>query len=110
MGVISTPRALQSPSTAVGSSTVSPRTDSMPQAHRLRRAGHTLRLVPVERLRAALRHRAERAAPRTLVAQNHEGRGAVFPALAHVRTAGALADGVKPEPAHRPFELVVVVT
>src|SRR5439155_5880619 len=84
--------------------------DDIPQAHRLRSAGHALRLVPVNRRGTALGHRAERATPRTLVAQNHERSGAVFPALAQVGTAGALADGVKPEPAHGALELVIVVT
>ncbi len=45
-----------------------------------------------ERLRLAVGHIAERAAPGADIAHDHEGRGAVAEALAEVRAHGLLAD------------------
>src|SRR4029453_10982261 len=45
--------------------------------------------------RLAVRHRAVAAMARAHVAQDHEGRGGLFPALADVRTTRLLADRVQ---------------
>src|SRR5580704_11372723 len=50
--------------------------------------------------RFAGRDRTEPAGPGANVAKDHECGGAVLPTLAHVRAAGALADGVQVERAH----------
>ena len=50
---------------------------------------------------------AEAAGAGADVAQNHEGGGSVFPALAHVGAAGGFADRVQVERAHDALELLV---
>ena len=49
------------------------------------------------------------ARPRAGVAEDHERRRAVVPALADVRAVGFLADGVQAERPHQPLEAVVVL-
>jgi hypothetical protein len=73
----------------------------IPQAHALDGARHAFGLVLIGRSdRLARRHRAEPARARADIAQDHEGGRAMLPALAHVRAARALADGVQIERAH----------
>jgi hypothetical protein len=57
--------------------------------------GDAARLVEVDRLGAALGHGAESAAARAQVAEHHEGRGFVVPALADVGAVRAFAHGVQ---------------
>ena len=57
--------------------------------------GHAAGLIEVDRLGAALGHGAEAAAAGAEVAQHHEGRGFVVPALADVQGSGPVADGVE---------------
>ena len=61
----------------------------------LRRLGDAPRLVPVGDRRAAGVDGAEAAVPRADAAEDHEGRRAERPALADVRAARLLADGVE---------------
>src|SRR5258708_2072065 len=56
----------------------------------------------------AVRDRAIPAPARAHVAQDHEGRGRVFPALADVRATRLLADGVEVPLAHALLEAHVV--
>src|SRR5215212_4927969 len=58
------------------------------------------RFIDVELRRLAGENGAEAAGAGADVAQDHEGRGAVVPALADVRAARLLADGVEVEAAH----------
>ena len=67
------------------------------------------RLVSVGRLGRAVRDVAVAARPRAGVAENHERRRAVVPALADVRAVGFLADRVQAERAHQPLEAVIVL-
>src|SRR5262249_25351408 len=61
-------------------------------------ARDVLGLATVHRAsRIAARHGAEATPARADVAEQHDGRGALGPALAHVRAARLLADGVKVE-------------
>ena len=55
-------------------------------------------------------HSAETACARADIAENHEGRGAVFPAFAHVGAARGFADGMKVQRAHDALEVVVAIT
>ena len=68
----------------------------MLQAQRGHGLGDAARLVKIDRLGAALGHGAESAAARAQVAQHHEGRGLVVPALADVGAVGALATVCRP--------------
>ena len=79
------------------------------QAHSLDGFGHALRLVFIGRAeRLAARHGAKAARARADIAENHEGRGAVLPALAHVGAARAFADGVQVERAHDALQLLII--
>ncbi len=70
--------------------------DDMLDAHQPGSLGHAARLVPVEvGGGAASLDGAEAARARADVAQDHERGRAGSPALAHVRAARALADGVQ---------------
>ena len=82
----------------------------MAQLHRLHRLPHPARLIPVD-VAAALAafHRAEGAGAGADVAEDHEGGGAVPPALGDVRAARLLAHGVEVLPAHDPLDLRVPV-
>ena len=57
--------------------------------------GQVDRLVRIQRVGPAVADVAERAAPRALVAHDHEGRRAVAETLADVRAGGLLAHGVQ---------------
>jgi hypothetical protein len=67
---------------------------------------HALGLLVVDRLRLALGHGAEAAAPRAEVAEHHEGSGLVVPALADVGAVGGLADSVQIELAGQLLQVV----
>ena len=82
--------------------------DGVLQAERGHGFGDAARLVEVDGLGTALGHGAESAAARAQVAEHHEGRGFVVPALADVGAVGALADGVQVERAGQALEVVVV--
>ena len=56
-----------------------------------------LRLVGLERLASALGHGAESAGPRADVAQDHEGGGALGPALQTIRASCRLTHRLQPE-------------
>ncbi len=76
-------------------------------------AGHglpnPLGLVGVEREGVARVHLAEAAGPRAARAVDHEGRGAVGPALVDVRAAGLLAHRHERERGHRAGDRPVVL-
>ena len=76
-------------------------------AHRLRDAAG---LVVVEPGGPAGLDGAEPARPGADVAQDHDRRGALVPALAHVGADRLLADRVEVQAAQQPLEVVVVVT
>ena len=76
------------------------RDDDMPEAHRRDRLAHAARLVGIERSRQPRAHVAERAGARAGVAHDHQRRVLLGPALADVRAARLLADGVQPPLAH----------
>src|SRR3982750_977326 len=59
------------------------------------------RLADVVFRRAAVGDRTVRTVSRTDVAEDHEGRGPVLPALANVGAVCLFADGVKIELAHQ---------
>jgi hypothetical protein len=65
------------------------------KAQRADRLGQVDRLVRIERIGAAVADVAERAAPRALVAHDHEGRRALAETLADVRAARFLAHRVQ---------------
>ena len=60
-------------------------------------------------LGAALGHGAESAAAGAQVAQHHEGRGLVVPALADVGAMGALADRMQVQRTGQPLQVVVIL-
>ena len=80
------------------------------QAHDRDRFGDPTRLVVIDRQRSALLNGAEPAPARTDIPEDHEGSGAVIPALAHVGTGGALADRMQLEIRDEFFEFTVVLT
>ncbi len=67
------------------------------QSQRGHRFGDALRFLPIDSLRLAFGHRAESATARANVAQQHEGRRAMIPALANVRALGRLTHRVQSE-------------
>ena len=67
------------------------------------------RLVVIHRQRRAFLHRAEPAAPRAHVAQDHERGRAMVPALAHVGAGGALADRVQPQPLDQRLQFAIIL-
>ena len=69
--------------------------DDVLQLQRRDRLGQVHRLVGVERIGPAVADVAERAAPRALVAHDHEGRRALAEALADVRARRFLAHRVQ---------------
>ena len=71
------------------------------QAHARDRVGDTAGLVVGRGERLAGVDQAEPAGPRAPLAEHHERRGAVGPAVAEVRAAGLLADGDQAVVAHR---------
>jgi hypothetical protein len=78
------------------------------EPERSRGLGHTPRLVEIQRQGGALPHRAETAPARADVAEDHERRRAVMPALTDVRAVRFLTDSVQVELAHELLEPEVV--
>src|SRR5260370_700595 len=104
-----TPTSRRSRSVATSSSRSSPRPRMMPHLAELAdRAADALGLLAVLPCGPAVRDRAIPAPARAHVAQDHEGRGRVFPALADVRATRLLADGVEVPLAHALLEAHVV--
>jgi hypothetical protein len=83
--------------------------DSEPEAERGDGLGDAARLIHVDGLGTALGHGAESAAAGAQVAQHHEGRGLVVPALADVGAVRGLADGMQVEIAGQLLEVVIIV-
>ena len=54
-------------------------------------------------------HGAEAAGPGARVAEDHDRRGALVPALPDIRAAGLLADRVEVQAAQEPLQVVVVL-
>ena len=77
----------------------------MAEPERRDRFGDAGRLPGIERVRQAGPHIAEGAGPGAGLAHDHEGRVALFPALADVGAVRLLADGRKLELAHDPAGL-----
>ena len=73
------------------------------------RIGNAPRLVKINRPGMSLGNGAEAAAPGADVAQQHEGGGAMVPALADVGTLRRLAHRVQAEPARQLLERVIVL-
>jgi hypothetical protein len=83
--------------------------DGVAQAHSFNGFGDALGFVFFRRTEGlTARDGAEAAGARADIAEDHEGRGAVFPALAHVGAARAFADSVKVERAHDALEFLIV--
>ena len=82
--------------------------DGMLQSKRGDGFGDATRLIPIDRLGTAFGHGAESAAASADIAQQHEGRGLVIPALADVRALRRFADGVQPKPARQLFQVMEV--
>src|ERR1700691_796869 len=82
----------------------------MSEPHRRHGLPYPARLVPVDVATAfAALDRAEGAGPGADVAQDHEGGGAVPPALGDIRAPGFLAHGVEVLTTHDPLDLRVPV-
>ena len=81
----------------------------MREAERRDGVGDAARLVGVDRQRLARVDQAEAARPGAAVAEDHERRGAIGPALVDVRATGLLAHRVEVEVAHEPLEPEVLV-
>ncbi|MDF2704337.1 MAG: hypothetical protein K0S10_3285 [Rubrobacteraceae bacterium] len=89
---------------------VDARYDGVLEAHLSGGVGHAPRLVEVELGRLTGQDGAETARAGADVAQDHEGRGAVVPALPYVRAPRLLADGVQTQAAHGLFDVRVALT
>src|ERR671917_1928242 len=85
------------------------RYDGVLEAHLFGGVGDAPRLVEVELSGFAGQNGAEAAGAGADVAQDHEGRRTVVPALTDVRAAGLLADRVQPEAAHGLFYVAVAL-
>ncbi len=83
--------------------------DGMFQAQSGHRFSYAARFVPINRLRTAFGDSAEPAAAGADIAQQHERRGLVIPALADVGTLRRFANRVQPQPARQLFEFVKIV-
>ena len=70
--------------------------DDMGEAELGDRLGDMRRLMRIDRARQARAHIAEGAGPGAGVAEDHEGRVLLLPALADIGAAGLLADGDEP--------------
>ena len=68
-------------------------TTTCDKRERRNRVGDACRLARVDRPRLASAHIAEGARPGAGVAEDHEGRMALLPALADIRARGLFADG-----------------
>src|SRR5207245_11630684 len=84
------------------------RDDHVCEPHALDRFRQPDRLVRVEWSGGAVRYRAVGAVARADVAQDHEGRGLVLPALADVGAMRRFADGVELQLAHQLLQGEVV--
>ena len=89
--------------------TVHRRQHGVLQTHLLDRLGGTARLVEVDLTGAAGGHVAEGARPGAPVAEQHQRRRSLRPALVDVGTAGFLAHGVELHVAHQPLEVAVAL-
>ena len=78
--------------------------DDVCEIERGDRMGDTRGLCRVDRVRTPMANRAVAARARADITEDHEGRGAVRPALADVGAARFFADGVKIEIAHQALE------
>ena len=67
------------------------------------------RLVEIDGLRTSLRHGAEAAAPRAQIAQQHERRGAMVPALADIGAVRRLANRMQVQLARQRLQVVIVL-
>ena len=72
--------------------------------------GDTAWFVIVDRLRLAFRYSAKAAAPGANIAQQHESRGAVVPALTNVGTLGRFANRMQSQSTGELLELMEVLT
>src|SRR4029453_4378474 len=72
-------------------------------------AGEVDRLTRIRRMRRAMRDVEISARARARIAENHERRGAVVPALADVGAVGFLANSVQVQPAHQPLQSMIVL-
>src|SRR5713226_6264668 len=78
------------------------------QSHFCHGFRYTKRLVLIRRAhRLAGRHSAEAARARADIPEDHESRGAMFPAFTHIRAARAFADGVQFERAHDALQVLI---
>ena len=79
------------------------------QSHGRRGFGHAVRLVVIHRQGRAFFHRAEAAAARAHIPQNHESGRAMVPALAHIGTSRAFANRVQAQAADEALQLAIVL-
>src|SRR5262245_47847569 len=82
----------------------------MLQAEPRHRLSHPMRFSPINRLRTSLRDRAESAPPRTDIAQQHESRSLVIPALANIGTLRRFTHGMQPQSASELLQIVEVIS
>jgi hypothetical protein len=82
--------------------------DGMAQPHHYHRLRHPARLIHIHFQRRALLHRAKSAAARAHVAQDHERRRALIPALPNVRAGGRFAHRVELQLLHQRLQLAIV--
>src|SRR6202043_1732292 len=83
--------------------------DGVFQAERGYSLCYSARLVPVDGLRPSLGHGTKTAAARADITQQHEGGGAMIPALADIRTLGRFANCMQSQTASQFLEIVKVV-
>ena len=83
--------------------------DGMFQAQRSHCLSHAARFIPIDRFGPSLGHGAESATASADIAQQHEGRGLVIPALADVGTLRRFANRMQAQAARQLFELVEIV-
>jgi hypothetical protein len=81
----------------------------MPKRHPLDGVRNARWFCEIELVRFAVRNRTIRARAGADVAENHEGRRSVMPALADVRTACLLADGVELQLLHHAFQAEIIL-
>ena len=79
----------------------------MAQAHLCHRIGHAIGLIFIRRTnRLARGNRTKSARPRANVPENHERSRAMLPAFAHIRAAGAFADGMQVQGTHQALQVL----
>src|SRR5579872_2905135 len=79
------------------------------QAHGGGSFGDTAGLVKIDGERRAFLDRAEAAAPRADVSENHKRGGATIPAIADIRAGGTFADSMQMERINERFQRAVVL-